>query len=115
MKKNKNTHVRFRIWFYSGEEKLLGIGRVELLEHIRDTGSITHAANAMSMSYRQAWQMVKEMNDRATSPLVEKTMGGKQGGGASLTPAGKKAIETFHRFEKKVNDFIEKENKKLSL
>jgi molybdate transport system regulatory protein len=115
MKKDRKTDVRFRIWFYAGDEKLLGIGRVELLERIRDTGSITHAAKGMKMSYRQAWQMVTEMNERSGSPLVEKQLGGKTGGGAIVTEAGEKAIKEYHEFESRVDAFIKAEAKKLKL
>lgn len=110
----KKYHISFRIWFFSDNEKFLGKGRVDLLERIQQNGSIAKAAAEMKMSYRQAWQMVKEMNERANETLVEKKLGGKGGGGAKLTKAGEKIIETFHEFEKKVFDFIESESKKIS-
>lgn len=113
MAKNKKYTTTFRIWIYSEGEKLLGIGRVELLERIKATGSITQAAAGMKMSYRQAWQMVTEMNERAKTPLVEKQLGGKSGGGAKVTIAGEKAIEEFYKLEKKVKAFIKEESKKL--
>lgn len=112
---NKKNSVKFRIWFYSGEEKLLGIGRVELLQKINKTGSITNAAKEMDMSYRQAWQMVAEMNERSKFPLVEKQLGGKSGGGAIVTAAGMRAIAAFHELEDKVRVFIKKESDKLKL
>ena len=80
----------------------MGIGRVRLLEHIRETGSITNAAKAMKMSYRQAWQMVEDMNSRSDKPLVEKILGGKGGGGAKVTEAGEKAISLFYKLEQKI-------------
>lgn len=115
MAKKIKYNVSFRIWFYSGEDKFLGIGRVELLERIKVTGSIANAAKEMKMSYRQAWQMVTEMNERSSSPLVEKQLGGKSGGGAIVTQAGIRAIETFHALENKVRIFIENETKKQKL
>lgn len=115
MNRQKNLTVKFRIWLYSEEEKLLGKGRVELLERINQTGSISSAAKEMKMAYRQAWQMVEEMNERSKSPLVEKQLGGKSGGGTIVTEAGIKAIETFHELENKVAAFIKEETKKLRL
>lgn len=111
--KNKEVNIKFRIWFNSNGEKLLGKGRVELLELIKESGSISSAATEMKMSYRQAWQMVKEMNERANEPLVEKHMGGKSGGGSYLTEAGEKAIKSFHELEQKVKIFIDSEAKKI--
>ncbi len=115
MVKNIKYNVSFRVWIYSGENKFLGIGRVELLERIKATGSISNAAKEMKMSYRQAWQMVTEMNQRSNDPLVEKQLGGKGGGGTIITPAGIKAIETFHELENKVRLFIENETEKFNL
>jgi len=115
MAKNKDIVVSFRIWFFSGGEKLLGKGRVELLQRINETGSITNAAKAMKMSYRQAWQMVSEMNERSRLPLVEKHLGGKRGGGARVTEAGKNAIKAFSAFEKKVAAFVAKESKNITM
>ncbi len=110
MSKTKKNQVNFRIWIFSDGEKLLGKGRVELLERIDCSGSILKAAKEMKMSYRQAWQMVQEMNERANQPLVEKHLGGKHGGGAALTESGKLAIVEFHNLESKVAEFILKES-----
>lgn len=114
MAKDNKYDVRFRIWFYQGDEKFLGKGRVELLERIGRTGSISNAAKEMKMSYRQAWQMVQEMNERAKMPLVEKQLGGKMGGGAIVTDAGIKAIAQFYEFENKVKIFIKREFDEIS-
>lgn len=115
MSENKTYHVDFRIWFYTGNDKFLGKGRIQLLELIHKTGSIQNAAKEMKMSYRQAWQMTKEINERANTPLIKKHLGGKTGGGTTLTEAGKKAIQTFHEFEKKVKEFVLQESNKLDL
>ena len=67
----------------------------------------------MKMSYRQAWQLVEEINQRAETPLVEKLLGGKGGGGAKLTEAGAKAIVIFYEIEKRIKDFALKETQNL--
>lgn len=113
MKKEKKYLIRARIWIDEINGSFLGSGRVLLLENIGKTGSITNAAKELKMAYRQAWQLVQDMNNLAEQPLVEKILGGKTGGGAILTAAGERAIETFYRLEKRVNEFIEKENKKI--
>ncbi len=112
---NKKYSIHFRMWVFAGDEKLLGKGRIELLERIKVTGSILGAAKAMKMSYRQAWQMAEEMNVRAKKPLVTKQLGGKNGGGAIVTEAGLKAIAKFHELEDKVNAYIIKESKGLNI
>lgn len=114
MSTKKKYSVKFRLWFYADDDKFLGKGRVELLERIKETGSITNAAKGMKMSYRQAWQMVKEMNERGNSVFVEKHLGGKSGGGATITDAGEQLIKQYHELIKKVQIFITDESKKLN-
>ncbi|MEO8239401.1 MAG: LysR family transcriptional regulator [Flavobacterium sp.] len=113
MGSNKKYSIEVRLWIQEAEGPFLGIGKIWLLENIRKTGSITNAAKEMKMSYRQAWQLVEEMNQRAESPLVEKLLGGKGGGGAKLTEAGDKAISIFHEVEKRIKDFAQKETQSL--
>ena len=109
----KKYTIATRVWIEEAEGAFLGIGRIWLLENIERTGSITNAAKEMKMSYRQAWQLVEDMNQRAEKPLVEKLLGGKGGGGAQLTEAGKNAIKTFYEVEKRVQEFVNKESEKL--
>ena len=110
-----NYELRFRMWITGNNAHFLGNGRVRLLENIRDKGSITNAAKAMKMSYRQAWQMVEDMNRSAPAALVEKTLGGKGGGGAHITPAGEKAIRLFYTLEKKIEQFARELNNEINL
>ena len=113
MADRKKYNVEVRVWIEETEGAFLGIGKIWLLENIRKTGSITNAAKEMKMAYRQAWQLVEEMNQRAESPLVEKLLGGKGGGGAKLTEAGEKAIAVFYEIEKRIKDFAIKETQNL--
>jgi molybdate transport system regulatory protein len=111
---DKKTYaIEVRLWIEEAEGPFLGIGKIWLLENIRKTGSITNAAKEMKMAYRQAWQLVEEMNQRAESPLVEKLLGGKGGGGARLTEAGETAITVFYEIEKRIKDFAQKEVQNL--
>lgn len=113
MSENKKYTIKVRLWIEEAEGPFLGIGKIWLLENIRKTGSITNAAKEMKMAYRQAWQLVEEMNKRAESPLVEKLLGGKGGGGARLTPAGENAITLFYEIENRIKEFAQKETQNL--
>ncbi|KQV73040.1 LysR family transcriptional regulator [Rhizobium sp. Root1220] len=83
-------------------EDRLGRGKMELLEHIRETGSISAAGRAMHMSYRRAWLLVSEMNRMFKEPVVETQRGGQKGGGAGLTPFGYDLLVRFRRMEQAV-------------
>lgn len=113
MSTNKKYSIEVRLWIEEANGPFLGIGKIWLLENIRKTGSITNAAKEMKMAYRQAWQLVEEMNQRAESPLVEKLLGGKGGGGARLTDAGERAIIIFYEIEKRIKEFAQKEIQNL--
>jgi molybdate transport system regulatory protein len=88
------TTLRLRILF---EDAMLGPGKAELLERIRDTGSIAAAGRQMEMSYKRAWMLVEEMNDAFHEPLVISTRGGPGGGGAQLTPTGARVLDLYHQ------------------
>jgi len=111
----KKFTVRVRVWVNEAEGPFLGLGRVRLLEKIHETGSITNAARAMKMSYRQAWQLVEDMNSRAKQPLVEKILGGKNGSGSVLTKAGERAIAEFYRIQSELQNQADELSKKLTL
>ncbi|MDQ6471473.1 LysR family transcriptional regulator [Flavobacterium sp. LHD-80] len=113
MSNDKKYSIEVRVWIEETEGAFLGIGKIWLLENIQKTGSITNAAKEMKMAYRQAWQLVEEMNQRAEKPLVEKLLGGKGGGGAKLTAAGEKAIAVFYEVEKRIKEFAQKETQNL--
>lgn len=65
-----------RFWLTLDGRNFLGRGRVELLRHIAETGSISKAAKAMKMSYKAAWDAVDAMNQAWGSALVESGPGG---------------------------------------
>ena len=89
--------LRIRIVF--GEDAMLGPGKADLLERIRETGSIAAAGRTMSMSYKRAWMLVEEMNRAFRDPLVESTRGGAKGGGARLTEAGETVLAHYRKLE----------------
>jgi molybdate transport system regulatory protein len=91
------SRLRLRLLF--GEDLMLGPGKADLLEGIRDTGSIAAAGRAMSMSYKRAWSLVDQMNSAFQQPLVDSVRGGAKGGGARLTETGERVLEHFRKLE----------------
>ena len=87
------TTLRLRILF---NDAMIGPGKAELLEHIRETGSIAAAGRKMEMSYKRAWMLVEEMNAAFRDPLITSTRGGPGGGGAQLTEAGARVLDLYH-------------------
>jgi len=81
-----------------GGEIALGPGKVDLLEGIDRSGSITAAARALGMSYRRAWLLVETMNRCFVSPLVVTTRW--RGRGASLSGLGREVLTLYRAMER---------------
>jgi molybdate transport system regulatory protein len=64
-----NLRINGRIWLETDDERFMGKGRLELLEHIQTTGSINQAAKAMKMSYKRAWELVTDVTQGGLRPL----------------------------------------------
>ena len=89
---------KFNLWIEKDGVVVLSAWRVELLEAIEATGSITAAAEQLKVPYRRAWEKVQEIEQGLGAKVVDTAVGGAGGGGARLTPAGRRAIEQFHKF-----------------
>ena len=96
---NDNLEVGFRLWIKGKSGNFLGEGRVCLLEKIEETGSIREAASSLKMSYQKAWKLMDIMNHQSTEPLIEKTAGGKKGGGTRLTAVGKEWVKLYRQWK----------------
>ena len=82
-----------------GDGSRVGAERIALLEALGEAGSIRVAAERTGLSYRGAWDAVQALNNLFDAPLVTTQAGGKQGGAAELTAAGRAVIAAFHRVE----------------
>ncbi|GAB3570917.1 LysR family transcriptional regulator [Spirosoma luteolum] len=107
-----HIQVRGRVWLES-QERFFGIGRLELLTHIQQTGSINKAAKAMNMSYKRAWEMVQSMNGQADAPLVVTQTGGEKGGGAVVTDEGLRYLTYFQGLQERFAQFLASEEAQL--
>jgi len=94
------TDVRFRLRITRGDDIAVGPGKIDLLEAIASTGSITAAAKNQGMSYRRAWLLVDTMNRCFASAVVTAEAGGVRGGGTALTPLGAEVVRRYRNIEK---------------
>jgi len=91
------AHLTLRVEL--GNHEALGHGKIRLLELIGEHGSISAAGRAMGMSYRRAWLLIDSVNKCFKQAAVQSSPGGTGGGGASLTPFGRKLIQHFRKME----------------
>lgn len=82
---------------------LVGRDRIKVLEAVAEHGSISKAAKIVGFSYKAAWDAVNAINNLLPSPAFVTKAGGKSGGGAEVTPEGRKLIETFHKLEQRLS------------
>jgi molybdate transport system regulatory protein len=94
---SKTLTVRFRVDF--GNRCSVGVGKIELLEGIARTGSISQAAREMRMSYRRAWLLLEDMNVSFDRPVARASVGGRGGGGVVLTSFGTDLVAGYRRLE----------------
>jgi molybdate transport system regulatory protein len=90
-------------------EDRIGPGKIQLLEKIQQFGSISAAGRVMDMSYKRAWDLVDEINRICRQPAVERQTGGKNGGGAALTPFGVSLVARYRKIERDAASAVRKE------
>jgi molybdate transport system regulatory protein len=86
----------------SGDLKLAG--RLDarffaLLEAIEATGSINRAAATAGYSYRGAWMVLEAASHMATQPLIERSPGGRRGGGSRMTATAHELLAAWRRVQ----------------
>lgn len=111
---NNNIKVHSRLWITQQNHNFLGRGKIELLERIAKSGSISKAAKEMKMSYKAAWDSIDCMNNLSLTPLVISSNGGKGGGGSIVTKEGLEAIRLFREIEVAQRKFLETFNANLN-
>lgn len=103
-----------RLRLVLSREVALGPGKADILEGVRETGSIAAAGRRLHMSYKRAWSLVEQLNAAFAEPLVETRRGGPEKGGAALTPAGAEVLDAYRRMERATEEAIGAELETLS-
>ncbi len=96
--------VRLRVVLAPGVG--IGPGKADLMEGIRETGSIAAAGRRIGMSYKRAWLLVSTLNRHFATPVIEASKGGKAGGGAQLTPLGEEVLAAYRDMERRTQKAI---------
>ena len=105
-RKNDRLELKGALWLTVGGQTLGGEQRMALLRAVAEKGSITHAAKAVRLSYKGAWDAIDAMNRLAGTPLVERSTGGRGGGSTRLTPHGERLVQRFEQIDAAHQRFI---------
>lgn len=94
-------------WVDKSNHGFFGKGRIELLKEIDAHGSLAKAAKSMGMSYKAAWDAIKEMEALSGEVLTERVTGGKGGGGSTLTRNAYNYITLFEALQSAQKTFFD--------
>ncbi|MBM3127343.1 MAG: LysR family transcriptional regulator [Chloroflexi bacterium] len=103
---------RCKVWLELDGKVALSAWRVELLELIEETGSLTLAAKHLQVPYRTAWYKLKDIEECLGLKLVVTESGGLKGGGSHLTPEAQQIIARFRRVTAGVSQMVEERFRK---
>ena len=95
--------ARSKVWLEVDGQPFLGEGRYRLLAAVERTGSINAAARELGMSYRKVWSQLKCMEEAAPFPLLERRVGGKDGGASHLTEPTRRLMKQYERLRSQVH------------
>jgi molybdate transport system regulatory protein len=99
--------IRSKFWIENRGEVVLGGGKTALLLAVDRLGSIQRAAEEFGMSYRHAWGAIQRIEQRAGFRILDKKVGGRDGG-AQLTPKGKAFVKTTDALFKDLQTIVGK-------
>lgn len=95
--------ANFRCWLENDQgEQIVGPGLFRLLTEVEKSGSLSQAAREMNMSYRTAWGKIKKIEERVGAEVINKTVGGRDGGGSELTSKGYELMDKYCKLKSKL-------------
>lgn len=103
--------IKAKLWLELDSKCVIGHGRAELLHKVKEFGSLTEVAKSMEMAYSHAWSEIKEISNAVGGPILETSIGGKQGGGSRLTKLGEDILQQFDNEMKNMEEYLAKRNK----
>lgn len=97
-----------RIDFHGAAGSIESIGphRANILEAIDRFGTISAAALAVDLTFRQTWRVVQYLNSQFDRPLIAIRRSGRTSG-AILTPLGKEVLACFREMERAASEALE--------
>jgi molybdate transport system regulatory protein len=99
---------KIRVWVCFSDRTKFGKGRARLFELIDKLGSINKAVEQMGMSYRTAWGYIRELESAAGFRILERTPGRGKQAGARLTRQGRRFIERYRVFQRRVEGGVQR-------
>lgn len=96
----------YKFWIEESGKKIFGNGPMELLIETDKLGSLRKASIQMNMSYSKAWNIIKLLEESTGHDILEKRIGGQQGGGSTLTDEAREIISCYSKFRKEAEEAV---------
>jgi len=115
-KKRTRYYVKTKTWIENQNKDLLfGKGKTEILELIKEHGSISKAAEILGMSYKKAWTHIKILQKNLDDVLVESHKGRGEDGGTQLTAKADEYISKYKQLQDDIETYADERFKELFL
>lgn len=99
----------YKLWFETDGEYIFGPGACAILTAVLEEGTLTKGAERLGMSYRYAWGVIRKIEKKLGTRLIETYKGGKVGGGgARVTEQGLKFIKAYSELREAFEDVLNK-------
>jgi molybdate transport system regulatory protein len=98
--------LNYKIWIEKDGKKVFGDGPLDILHRVERAGSLRQAAEEINMSYSQAWNLIKDLEERLGFKLLERKRGGESGGGSQLTEQARDLMMKFEIFRDKAQESL---------
>lgn len=95
-------HCKF--WFTRGDRYVFGPGLARILAAVEEQGTLRGAVAAVEISYRHAWNMIKEAERTLGRKLILPQVGGSGGGGSTLAPGGSELLRIYREVSAQVRE-----------
>jgi molybdate transport system regulatory protein len=104
-----NLKPNYKLWFETDNEYIFGPGACAILNAVLEEGTLTRGAEKLGMSYRYAWGVIRKIEKKLGTRLIETYKGGKVGGGgAKVTDQGLKFIQAYSELHDAFESIIER-------
>ena len=98
--------AQVKLELFLNDEVALLPKHIKLLKALDETRSITKAATAVDISYKNAWDCLDLLNSKAKEPLILRVDGKRKNSGSELSQYAKDMIDKYDAILKAQNEFL---------
>ena len=103
-----DLRLKFRVSFETDEGlRFFGEGPYRLLKAIEAHHSLRAGAQSMGMAYTKAFHIIQNAEREMGFQLIQRSIGGKGGGGSTLTPQAQELVERYGAYREACDKLAE--------